>query len=277
LDPATLFATNLGVIDRVITSVCRRARWFGADAEDFASSARLALMENDYAALRRFEGRSSLPTFVAIVVHRLLMDEWTRRAGKWHASREAERLGPAAIELEKIVRRDHRTIDEALPIVKAIDPAVTREALANIEARLPPRDPRPRAVELDPESALFAAAERTDERVIASDAQQISDRASSAIRDTLAAMPLEDRMIVRMHFGESIPLKEVAELLRLPQRPLYRRLEGLVKKLRNALVDAGIDAGDARELIGSAYAVMDFGLRNGNSAGARRTTLEEAG
>lgn len=276
MDPATLFEANLGVIDRVITAVCRRARWFGADAEDFASAARLELMENDYAALRRFEGRSSLATFVAIIVHRFLMDEWTRRAGKWHASREAERLGPAAVELEKIVRRDRRSIDEALPIVKAIDPTLTRDQLAGIEARLPLREPRPHAVALDPETDHFAAMERTDERVTAWDEQRISDRAGRVIRETLAAMPIEDRMIIRFHFGEAIPLKEVAELLRLPQRPLYRRVEALVRTLRNALLEAGIDAGDARELIGSASAVMDFGLRNGNSSGARRTTHEEA-
>ena len=47
MDPATLFESNLDVIDRVIAGVCRRARINGADAEDFASSIKLALIEND--------------------------------------------------------------------------------------------------------------------------------------------------------------------------------------------------------------------------------------
>jgi hypothetical protein len=35
---ASLFESNLELIDRVIGKVCRRAGMFGADAEDFAST-----------------------------------------------------------------------------------------------------------------------------------------------------------------------------------------------------------------------------------------------
>jgi RNA polymerase sigma factor (sigma-70 family) len=277
MDPATLFEENLTLIERVVASVCRRARVYDADAEDFSSAAKLALMENDYAVLRRFEARSSFATFVTVIVHRLLMDELTRRLGKWHPSREAERLGPAAIELEKIVRRDRRSIEEAMPFVHAIDPTLTRDKAASIEARLPERNLHPQAVALDPDAAVVAAAAgQADERVIAADVQRLSDRAGRVIRATLDSMPLEDRMIIRFHFGESINIADVAELLRLPKRPLYRRVESLVGRLRSALTDAGIDAGDARELIGSATAVIDFGLRNGNSEPARRTISSEA-
>jgi len=40
MDPATLFESNLDVIDRVIAGVCRRARINAADAEDFAYNVR---------------------------------------------------------------------------------------------------------------------------------------------------------------------------------------------------------------------------------------------
>jgi DNA-directed RNA polymerase specialized sigma24 family protein len=98
-----LFESSLGLIDRVIGGVCRRAGVFGPDAEDFASATRLALMENDYAILRPFSGRSSLSTFLTVIVQRFLIDERTKRSGRWHASREAERLGEAGIALERIV------------------------------------------------------------------------------------------------------------------------------------------------------------------------------
>jgi DNA-directed RNA polymerase specialized sigma24 family protein len=149
MDVAALFESNLALIDRVIAGVCRRAGVFGADAEDFASAVKLALIENDYAVLRPFAGRSSLSTFLTIIIQRFLIDERTKRSGRWHASREAERLGEAGIALERIVRREHRTIDEALPILQAIDPTLTRERLADMESRLPPRVPRPRPVDLD--------------------------------------------------------------------------------------------------------------------------------
>ena len=42
MDPAELFGTNLKLVDRVVAGVCRRSGLRDADAEDFASEARLA-------------------------------------------------------------------------------------------------------------------------------------------------------------------------------------------------------------------------------------------
>lgn len=275
MDSAALFESNLALIDRVIDGVCRRAGVFGADAEDFASAAKLALIDNDYAVLRPFEGRSSLSTFLVIIIQRFLIDERTRRTGRWHASREAERIGPAGIALERIVRRERRTIDEALPIVQSIDPTLTRERLVEMEARLPQRAARPRAVDLDASEEFLAGGESADARAIDAYHQQLSERAGRVIRETLQAMPLEERMIIRFHFGESISIADISGLLRLPQRPLYRRLQSLLQRFRKALTDSGIDARDAAELIGDATRELDFGLRNGKSDPTRQTNPDE--
>lgn len=275
MDCARLFESNLALIDRVIDGVCRRARMFGADAEDFASAVKLALIEDDYAILRPFEGRSSFSTYLAVIVQRFLYDELTRRSGKWHASREAERLGDAAVALERIVRREGRSLEEALPIVQAVDPAITRERLAEIERRLPARAPRPRAVDLDDvEYQLAAAGEQHVERI-----DGVPDRTANVIRDTLDAMTAEDRMIIRLHYGSAMTITTIAGLLRLPPRPLYRRLESLLERLRKALRAAGIESRDAVELIGRAAREMDFGLDDVEIDGARRTnpSMTEAG
>jgi RNA polymerase sigma factor (sigma-70 family) len=270
-----LFLSNLGLIDRVIGGVCRRGGVFGADADDFASTVKLALLENDYAILRLFVGRSSLSTFLTVVVQRLLSDERTREKGRWHASREAERLGPAAIALERIVHGERRTIDEALPILRSIDPALTRERVVAMSERLPLRAARTQVVELESGEWHLASASRTDDRAIAEDQAQLSDRIGAVVRDTLEAMPLEDRMIVRFHFGEEMTMAEISGLLRLPQRPLYRRRDALLQRFRNAFAAAGIDARDAGDLIGDATREMDFGLQHGKSAAGRRTTADD--
>jgi RNA polymerase sigma factor (sigma-70 family) len=280
MDCASLFESNLALIDRVIAGVCRRARMFGPDAEDFASTVKLSLIENDYAVLRPFEGRSSFSTFLIVVVQRFLYDELTRRSGRWHPSREAERLGEAAVVLERIVRRENRSLDEALPIVQAIDPTLTRARLAEIESRLPVRAPRPRAVGLDDvEDQLAVLDDQAVDRL-----DRVSDRTARVVRDTLAAMTAEDRMIVRWHYGSSMTVTTIAALLRLPPRPLYRRLESLLDRLRKALHGAGIDGRDAVELIGRTAREMDFGLDDVEIDGARRTNpsmtagdAEEAG
>jgi RNA polymerase sigma factor (sigma-70 family) len=273
MDPRELFEANLALIDRVAAGVCRRAHVYGADAEDFASSLRVALMENDYAILRSFGGRSSLSTFLIVIAQRLLSDERTKVIGRWHPSREAERMGEAGIALERIIRRDQRTIDEALPIVCAIDPALTRERLVEMESRLPARAPRPRAVGLE----IVDVPAAHDDRALAIHADRMSDRASSVIRMTLAAMELEDRMIIKFHFGSSLTIADISGLLRLPQRPLYRRMDSLLKRLRAALVAEGIEGRDVADVIGSATREMNLGLTNGESSGARRTNVTEVG
>src|SRR5438045_3685156 len=81
MNPGDLFRANLPLIDRTIDRVCRRARLFGPDAEDFASDVRLALMADDYAVLRKWEQRSSLATFLTVVVQRMLVDRRVRTYG----------------------------------------------------------------------------------------------------------------------------------------------------------------------------------------------------
>ena len=272
MDVAILFESNLALIERVIGGVCHRAGMFGADAEDFASAAKLELMENDYAVLRLFEERSSLATFLTIVIQRFLIDERTKRTGRWHPSREAERLGESAVVLERIVRRDRRSIDEALPIVQSIDPTLTRERVVELEKRLPPRTPRPQAVELGDAERELAAAESADALALASDAGRLSEKTGRIIRDALEAMPLEDRMIIRFHYGSAMTIVEISSILRLPQRPLYRRLEGLLRRLREALTTAGIQPGDLADLIGNATRELDFGLHSGKPDAARQTS-----
>src|SRR5215213_29542 len=166
MECAELFERNLEFIERVIAGVCRREQVFGADAEDFASTVKLALIENDYAILRGFEGRSSLSTFITVIVQRYLQDEWTRRHGRWHPSRDAERLGETAILAEQLLRRDRRSIDEALPIVRELDPSMNRERLVELERRLPARAPRPRLVELESVEERVEDREPADARVL---------------------------------------------------------------------------------------------------------------
>lgn len=269
MDAAELFESQLALIDRVIATVCRRNRLFGADAEDFASSVKVALIEDDYAILRKYGGRSSLAAYLAVVVQNFFFDQYTRAAGRWHPSREAERLGQAAVLLETLLQRDCRTLDEALPLVQSLDPTLTRERAAAMAVRFPRRAARPRAVELD-ESAPLADSATADVRVLDADRRRLRDETSRIVRETLAALPLEDAMILRFRFGSEMSIADISRMLRLPQRPLYRRLQTLIGCLRAALDAAGLGFDDVAELIGEAEE-MDFGLTDGKTAAARRS------
>src|SRR2546426_3629620 len=132
-----LFLSELALIERVIAWVCARRCLRGAEAEDFWSTVKLRLIENDYEILGRFEGRSSLKTYMTVVVHRLYLDYQTQRFGKWRPSAEARRLGPVALRLELLLYRDGLTFEEARGVLPTdFQVAESRVALHELSLKL---------------------------------------------------------------------------------------------------------------------------------------------
>jgi RNA polymerase sigma factor for flagellar operon FliA len=267
MDPRDVLQTNLRLIDGIVEGVCKRARVYGADAEDFAASVRLALIEDDYAVLRKWQGRASLATYLTVVVERLLADQRMHARGRWRPSVEASRLGPAALLLESLVRRDGRSIEAALPIVQSTDPSITRAYAEALLARLPERRARVVVTDLDDGTVeSLAGRESADARALAHEARAISGRTTETVRRTLDALPLEDRMLLKFRFVAAMSIAEISRMTRLPQRPLYRRLQHILDAFRRALAAAGIDARSFEELIEDSESDLDFGLNEESDA-----------
>jgi RNA polymerase sigma factor for flagellar operon FliA len=260
------FEANLDVIERAIARVCRDSRLSGADAEDFASSARLSLLAGDCAILRKFAGRASMATYVTVVVRRLLVDA-RRSEGRWYASAEAQRRGEAAVQLERLVHRDRRPLAEAVMVVRETHPELSEAALEEIAAALPERAPRPVLQTLDDGGEeRFAAKTVASDRIDELDVAQRSKALSDVVRAAMAVMTPADRVILRLRFREGASIADIARALGTEQRPLYRRVETLLASLRRALQAAGLDAHAAADLIGAAGEHLDFGL-DGNQSG----------
>ena len=66
------FLANFYLIDRVIRFHCHRSHLNPDQADEFAGHVRLKLIEDNYAVLAKFQGRSTLRTFLAVVIKRLL-------------------------------------------------------------------------------------------------------------------------------------------------------------------------------------------------------------
>lgn len=264
MNSRTLFEENLGAIDRAIARVCRDVRLDGAPAEDFASVARLALLKDDCAILRNFEGRSSLPTYLTIVVRRLFVDE-RRLEGRWYASAEAQRRGPAAIQLERLIMRDRMSFAQAAEIVQREHADLTVRELEALAAALPQRAPRPTVVPvLEGDEERFAGEGTAADLVDALDLERRSKQANEAVRVAMADFTAEDRVILRLRFTGNASIVSIARTLGLEQRPLYRRIEALLARLRIALEAAGVDAASVGELIGFPRETLDFGLGGKN-------------
>jgi RNA polymerase sigma factor for flagellar operon FliA len=260
----TLFEENLPAIERAIARVCGEMRLYGATAEDFASSARIALLNDDCAILRSFEGRSSMATFLTIVVRRLFIDE-QRRVARWYASAEAQRRGPAAIRLERVMMLDGRSFAEAAEIVRREHAGVTLQDLEKVAAALPQRAPRPVMYPVaDGDEERFASDATAADLVDALDVEQRSNQANDVMRAAMMEFTAEDQVILRLRFTGGASIVSIARALGLDQRPLYRRIESLLARLRAALEAAGIDAASAAGLIGVSHETLDFGLDGKN-------------
>jgi RNA polymerase sigma factor (sigma-70 family) len=276
MDPAEAFQSNLALIERAIGRVVRRARLSDADAEDFASAVRLHLIEDDYAVLRGFEGRCSLETYITIVAQRFLANERIRAWGRWHESTAARRQGKLGVLLETLVRRDGRTLQEALPLLRDVEPSLTPEQAEAMLAELPERHSRPRAVDSTMVEEQLVSAEVAEDRVLSAAIRDDSARASQTVRETLEQLPMDERMLIRFRFQSNLAISEIARVMGVEQRPLYRQLERVLRKLRDALTRAGIDARTAADLIGSNLAEMDFGLREVETAPVPLSMNDEA-
>lgn len=265
-----LFLEQLAVIERVIGWVCARRGLRGADAEDFGSAVKTRLIENDYEVLGKFQGRSSLRTYLTSVINRFYLDFQVQRFGKWRPSAEARRLGTVALRLEQLMFRDGLSFDEACGVLLS-DPHVseTPATLEALRARLPQRPSR----RLGANEHGPVCLESGGAGVEHAERQELADRIFSAIRRSLARQPARDRVFLRLHFQSGLTVAESARVLGLDQKALYRRKEDILNRLRCDLDAEGIRARDAQELLSA----FDWEAALGVDTPARGGIVEPAG
>lgn len=249
MDPGKLFLENLHWIEKVAGVVCRKHGVWGDDAEDFASVAKLKLMEDDYADVRKFRGDCKLTTYLATLVVRRFHEYARERWGRWRHSAAAEREGQLAKDLEMLVHRDGCSLAQAGEQLRnAGKTDLSDAALARLLAKLPARQPL-RATQVSTPLETAPSADHADEAI--SHAEQDRKRGTlyAALFKVMEQLPPEERHILRMHFADGRTVADVARALRLEQKPLYRRIESLRKRLRQDLEIFGVTGDDVRELL----------------------------
>lgn len=262
LDGAEVLVANLALLERLVRSACRFQNFTSADVDDFSSWVRLKLVEDDYAILRKFEGRCALSTYLAIVVQRLLADYRNHLWGKWRPSAYAERTGPLAVRIETLVVRDRLSPDDAFQSLQASGEKVSRSEFDAIVAALPERRGRPRAVSIEEaDAALTVSSDEVESDASRDERTAAAENVQAVLRKAIASLDAEDRAILRMHFDGGMRVVEIARALHHDQKKMYRRIERICSFLREHLSGAGIDAARASELIGRSDVGLDFGLR----------------
>lgn len=231
-DPESLFLSCLPHISRVAGILGDRYGLSDADVEEFGSWAKAKLIESEYAAFRKFAGRSSLNTYVSVVLTNLFKDFRNSRWGRWRPSAAAKRLGPLAVRFETMVYRDGHPTREAVALLKAT--GASEVELRDLAARIPPRSPV-REVSLETALGSAVASDQTDLSLHDSEAEAEQTHLARIVRSALSELSPEDQVIVRMRFWEDASVADIARALRLDQKPLYRRLEAIQMALAAGL------------------------------------------
>ena len=259
MDYQRLLLEHLHLIDQLVRTTGRR-RHLSEEQDEFAGFVRVRLIENDYAVLRKFQHRSSLRTYLAAVIERLSLDFCIERWGRWRPSAVADRLGPVAVLLERLVTRDGHPLEEAIQIIQTSHgSAISPAALHDIWEQLPPRI---RTSEVSEEAAAAVPSDQSSESEIEDAERQANlDRLERTLRAAFAAVPDQDRVLVALRFDQELSIAQTAKLTGISVPTLHRRLDRTIKDLRRALTDAGFLPGDVADLIGHPSIAMPPLLR----------------
>ncbi|HEX6042473.1 sigma-70 family RNA polymerase sigma factor [Longimicrobium sp.] len=244
LNPEAILVEHLEYLGKVAFKLCRNSGIQGADAEDFVTWLKIRLIENEYAVIRKFRGESGIKTYLTTVVTRQLFAYLREQRGRWRPSAAAERLGPPADELERLVHHDGYSLAQAGEKLRTEGLTTLSDTeLARLLAQIPDRDPlRPREVSSD--AVLESAdAARADDRVAAAEAQARHDDLRRRVQRVLQQLSPEEQNIVRLYFQEGCSAADVARALNVDQKPLYRRIPRLKQRLLELLEREGISGG----------------------------------
>jgi hypothetical protein len=217
-------------IERVVQGLARKNYLSSAEIEEFRGAVERALERNDYELLRAFEGRSTWETYLNTVVTRQFFLFQAAMWGQWRPTATAIRLGAAAMLIEELVIRDRFTLNDAIDWMRSTH----RVDL-----------PRHRLLQMAGQLGISSTpADRVPARHGAPDAQL-----RDALRDALALLSPDDRLILELRFRDGHVLTRIAALMRIEARPLQRRIEMAKNVIRESLLAQGIDAADIDTLL----------------------------
>lgn len=249
MDYQRLLIDHLDLIHQIVRTTGRRRHLSTAEREDFASFVTLRLIDDDYAILRKFQSRSSLWTYLAAVIERLSLDFCAEKWGRWRPSAMAERLGPAAVMLERLVTRDSHSVEEAFELLRTQHGvSLSDTELRQMWEQLPVRV---RTSEVGEEAAAAVASlETSDVSVDDAERRQIIARLQAVLKTAFEGIPAQDRVLIALRFDEGLSMVEIAKLLNSSVPTLHRRLDKGIKHLRLALTQSGFEPREVSNLIG---------------------------
>lgn len=235
------------LVDRICDAIARRNGLSDDEREVFKSDVHDRLIENDFAVLRKFQGRSSLSTYLTAVIANFFRDYRNEKWGRWRVSAEARRRGAVAMRLETLRYRDGYSVREAIAVLRSQGVEESEQQLHELAASLPARI-RARSVD-DTAAAVLPSTSSADAAVVERERAELREQVMTAIEDGLASLPAEDQTIMRLVYFEAFRKVDAARTLRLEPKPVYERIDANLRRLKSLLEARGIDRERFRELL----------------------------
>lgn len=245
-----LFLEHLPRIEKTIGVLSRRQGFRDAEAADLASWIKLRLIEDDYAIFRKFRGESAITTYLTVVIATLIQDYKIQRWGRWRPSAAALRKGTVAVRLEALVYRHGYQLAEAGELLRSRgETDLNDRELAALLTEFPRRGP-PRPREVGSEAVEASAGQSTAEDIVEEgEAARERQTVETALRAAMDNLAPEDRCVLTLRFWQDMSIADVARVLNVPQKPLYRKLERAFGELRQELIKRGISSERTRIFI----------------------------
>jgi DNA-directed RNA polymerase specialized sigma24 family protein len=182
-------------------------------------------------------------TYLTAVVQRHFLDSRTALWGRWRPCACARRAGPPGVMLDQLLTRDAISLDEAVARVRQRHD-VPEPALRSLAAQIPVRTPRRFVGEDVPSDAAMPPVDATLRR-------DEAQRAESALGAALDALGSEDQVILNYRFVYGLQVSEISRMTGLEQKPLYRRLEGILTVMRREMEAQGLTREHVMAVVGS--------------------------
>lgn len=239
-----LFTSCLPRIWKLLNALIRGSSLSTADAEDFSSWAQEHLIRNDYAAVRTAGEHFTDDAYLRVTLVHLLIDFRNASWGRWRPSAVAKRLGRVAIQLEQLIFRDQIPVQHAVQMMVSKEKGYTEKEIRQLVRALPLRL---RAHEVDLDQAEQEATAVDAERRLQQ--EELWLKLARALSNAFANLSLEDQVIARMKFQDGATIPEIARMLRVDGKPLYRRIEKILRVLRESMEREGVKPGDVRDAL----------------------------
>jgi RNA polymerase sigma factor (sigma-70 family) len=154
------------------------------------------------------------------------------------------------VHLEEMIVRDRMHAQDAVALL-AHHPrwGLSSDAARELHGRLNCRAPRRRPVGL----AAVEATHMTPPAIDAIDLHELQVR-THVVRHALASairrLSIDERQLLKMRFQDGHSISDIAVLLNLDAKPLYRRFNRILRRLRSELERRRLTLSVVRELVG---------------------------